>query len=517
MMVIFVAAKTAAKVIPIRIDGPKLSYFSRLNGIFKLKYFPKITLTILPATKIIMPEAKRAADRCRLARTQLYKIMKEARLHSSCQQTLMEAYFAAMKHFGRFTGCIEDISFKEDSYQSFLKKTLAAELIIERYTKQHEHIGLLLPNAIMTATTIFGVILCGRISVMMNYTAGRNGLKNIIKAASIKTIFSSSQFIEKGKLSHLPEQVTEFNWIFLEDLQNTLTWQDKKWILYHLLLPKKALISAKQDDAAFILFISGAEGTPEGVAHSYTSLLANVEQVKTVVDFTPKDRFMSALPLFHAFELTLGLFIPIFSGSHVLLYPSPLHYRVIPELVYDKNCTVLLLLLLFWHIMPVLLTLMILRACVMLLQGLKNLLKAQKFWFDKFGIRILECYGVTECAPLSQSTFLWRLKLILLVKFYLLLKPDYCRCQVLRKQAVYSYVVQMFIKGYLRVEDPNHLESPHDKNSQEENEEGWYDIGDIIELDNDDYCIIRGRAKRFAKLVGEMVSLETVEHLAGSL
>lgn len=201
----------------------------------------------------------------------------------------MEAYFAAMKRFGRFTGCIEDISFKEDSYQRFLKKTLADGLIIEHYTKQHEHIGLLLPNATMTAATIFGAILRGRIPAMMNYTAGSNSLKNSIKAASIKAIFSSRQFIEKGKLSHLPEQVTEVSWIFLKDLKNTLTWQDKKWILYHLLLPKKALIPAKPDDAVLILFSSGSEGTPKWVVHSHTSLWANVEQVKTVSDFTPKD------------------------------------------------------------------------------------------------------------------------------------------------------------------------------------------------------------------------------------
>ena len=107
----FVAAKTGAKVVPVRIDGPELSYFSRLKGIFKLKFLPKITLTILPATKITMPEVKRAAERRRLAgAAQLYKIMKEARLRNRPHQTLMEAYFDAMKRFGRFTCCIEDIA-----------------------------------------------------------------------------------------------------------------------------------------------------------------------------------------------------------------------------------------------------------------------------------------------------------------------------------------------------------------------------------------------------------------------
>lgn len=109
----------------------------------------------------------------------------------------MEAYLDAMKRFGRFTECIEDISFKEDSYQSFFKKILAVGRIIERYTKQHEHIGLLLPNATMTAATIFGSILRGRIPAMMNYTAGSNGVKNAIKAASLRLFLVLVSLLKK--------------------------------------------------------------------------------------------------------------------------------------------------------------------------------------------------------------------------------------------------------------------------------------------------------------------------------
>jgi len=294
--------------------------------------------------------------------------------------------------------------------------------------------------------------------------------------------------------------------LYLEDVRATVSTGDKLKALWRHGRP---IVASKGQDPAAILFTSGSEGTPKGVVLSHANMLANTAQAAARIDFGRRDKVFNVLPVFHSFGLTVGLVLPLVSGVPVYLYPSPLHYRLVPELVYGSNATILFGTDTFLSGYARAAHPYDLRSLRYILAGAEPVKEAtRRTYAEKFGLRILEGYGVTETAPvLAINT------------------PMFNRFGTVGRMmpGMEARLEQMpgvdeggrlhvrgpnIMMGYLRAEKPGVLEPPAD---------GWHDTGDIVTIDKDGFISIKGRAKRFAKIAGEMVSLAAIETFAAEL
>jgi acyl-[acyl-carrier-protein]-phospholipid O-acyltransferase/long-chain-fatty-acid--[acyl-carrier-protein] ligase len=505
----FIAARTGATVVPIRIDGPGRSYFGRLSGIYPRSLLPKVSIAIQPRRSIPMPALPSAKARRRRAGELMRRVLLDMLVAARPKRTLFEAFLDAKKSFGAHYRLVEDVRMQEESYGSMLRMTLGLAKLTNSFTVPDEFVGVLTPNAAPTLALILALAATRRVPAMLNYTAGVDGLQAACVAGRIKNIIASRAFVEKAHLTPVLEQLTEVNIHYLEDLRAGFGVWDRIGIALQQFFPRSMAVRQSADDPAIVLFTSGSEGRPKGVVHTHASILSNVAQIRAVADFTPLDKFMIALPVFHSFGLTCGAIMPLVSGSKVFLYPTPLHYRVIPELVYDRNCTVLFGTSTFLgnygkYAHPY--DFGRLRYVVAGAEKLSD--DVRMLWIEKFGIRVLEGYGITECAPVIAVNV-----------------PMACRIGSVGQivpgvEHQLEPVPGVEQGGVLRVRGPNLMrgyllyDAPGVISSSQALQDGWYNTGDVVYIDEDDFVHIRGRVKRFAKIAGEMISLEVVERIA---
>ena len=503
----FVAAKTDAMILPVRIDGAARSYFSRLQGNHPRKLFPKVTITILPARHIAMPQAPTAKVRRKLAGDAMRREMQGMLFSSTQTNTLFSAFLDAISTYGRSTVLVEDMRQVEENYGELLKKSLALGRLAGKITQPHENVGVLMPNVTNTICLIFGLSAFARIPAMLNYTAGSAGIQNACTAAAIKNIISSREFIKTAKLEEVIAGLQGVNIVYLEDLRTQFTWLDKAWLMgFALWLPRLVAAENNPDDPAVVLFTSGSEGKPKGVVHSHSSILANIAQMKSIIDFSMQDKFMMVLPLFHAFGFTCGAIMPLVAGTRLFVYPSPLHYRVIPEVIYDRGCTVLFGTSTFLGNYAKFANPYDFYKLRYVVAGAEKLNEeVRKTWAEKFGIRILEGYGATECAPVLAVNTPMASKTNSVGTLVPGLESRLQPVPGIEDGALLSVRGPNVMLGYYLFDNPGVIQTTAD---------GWYSTGDIVKIDEDGFVFIQGRVKRFAKVAGEMVSLETVENIA---
>jgi acyl-[acyl-carrier-protein]-phospholipid O-acyltransferase/long-chain-fatty-acid--[acyl-carrier-protein] ligase len=505
-----IAARCNALIVPVHITGTLYSRYAAVGGLFPKRLFPRVTITIMPGRRLPAQLLLPGKARRRRLADELLRIMQHMMFASRPPSTLFQALLDAAALHGRGTLILEDTQ-RHHSYRDLIKASLALGRLGTRLAGEGEIVGVMMPNLATTVALLFGLGAMRRTPALLNYTAGPDALRSACIAAGIKTLVTSRRFVDVARLGSSVAALSTLRIVYLEDLRAQFGVLDKLWLIgWALWRPRAAVPESDPDETAVILFTSGSEARPKGVALTHRALLANIAQMGAVIDYTPNDKFLNSLPMYHSYSLTACTLQPLLTGTRSYLYTTPLHYKVIPELAYTRGCTYVFGTSTFLahygrqaHPYDFNKTRVVVSGAEKLNPEVASL------WLNRFGLRIMEGYGATECAPvLSLNTPLSYKpgtvgRMLPGIEHQLVPVPGIPRGGVLHVRG------PNVMRGYYLYERPGELQPP-----RSEVGEGWYNTGDVVDMDDDGYLTIHGRVKRFAKIAGEMISLEVVERIA---
>ena len=506
-----IADKADAPILPIRIEGAQYTPFSRVRRKVRTHIFPKITMTVLEPREFAAPAAANARERRRMAGLALHDVMADLIFSSSdTERTLFEALADARALHGRKAIAVEDIERQPLTYNALMTRSLVLGRRLGKLCAGEDYVGVMLPNATAAAATFFALQAAQKTPALLNFSVGSQSMRAACAAAGLKTVLTSRRFVEMAKLAQTIESIGDsVRVVYLEDLRKTITSTDKLYGVLTARVPGLARRPRTPDAPAVVLFTSGSEGTPKGVVLSHRNILSNIHQLGARVDFNPTDIVFNALPIFHSFGLTGGMLLPVLSGIKSFLYPSPLHYRIVPELVYDTNATILFGTDTFLTGYARMANAYDFYSIRYVFAGAEKVREeTRNIWASKFGLRILEGYGATETAPVIATNTPMHYRPGSVGRFLPGLRYRIEPVPGIEKGGRLFVAGPNVMLGYLRAENPGVIEPLAD---------GWHDMGDIVEIDDSGFVTIAGRAKRFAKIGGEMVSLSAAESQASDL
>ena len=430
---------------------------------------------------------------------------RESKSHIS----VFGALLRARREFGGTKDAILDADDRVLTYTEIVRASFALGSAIKSQTSAKEKMGVLLPTGAGALLAFFALQAGGRIPAMLNFTAGHKNLLSACKAAEVTKIITAHKFVEIGGLEKLIEALSpHVEFIYLEDVREGLTTKNKIVAVLGSAMPTLFMARPSYKDTGVILFTSGTEGDPKGVALSHKNLVSNVEQIRAHIDDLRPDSdvVFNPLPTFHCFGLTGGLLFPLFAGMKVALYPSPLHIKIIPERIEKVGATIMFATDTF-----------ISRYGRSGKEGcLKNLRitvcgaeqvreETRAFLKKKHGMVILEGYGVTETSPVIAVNQLDANRHGTVGHFMQGLEHRIDPVPGIEKGGRLFVKGPNVMQGYITSDKPGVIQPL---------EGGWHDTGDVVEIDEDGFVAIRGRVKRFANIGGETISLAVVENCA---
>jgi acyl-[acyl-carrier-protein]-phospholipid O-acyltransferase/long-chain-fatty-acid--[acyl-carrier-protein] ligase len=512
-----------APVVPVNLHGVWGSVFSFERNRFVWKVPRQVPYPVTVSFGKPMPPDTSAADVRRAVQdlgTAAFEADKRPR------RTLDRALVRSARRYPwRFA--MADARMPVMSFGSMLMKTIYVARRLRPHWKDQTMVGILMPPSCGGALVNQAATLLGLLPVNLNYTASNEVIASCARQCNLQTVVTSKAFLEKVPKIEVPGRT-----LLLEDVLAAPRKSEKivalliAWLLPFALL--KRALGAKPcatDDLATIIFSSGSTGDPKGVMLTHNNLIANIRQMTQVFLLGADDKILGILPFFHAFGFTVCLWLPAVHTVGVVFHPNPLDAQVIGELVEKYRVTFLIGTPSFLQAYMRRCTREQFASLQTVLAGAEKLPERVAAAFEEtFGVRPLEGYGCTECAPVVAVNV-----------------HDY-RAPGFRQVGARGGTIGHPLPGVsVRIVDPDTGELlPANRNgmllvrgpnlmqgylnrpdkTQEAMHDGWYVTGDIASVDDDGFITITDRLSRFSKIGGEMVPHikieEKLHELAGT-
>ncbi|WP_077073201.1 AMP-binding protein [Mailhella massiliensis] len=518
-----IAEKASATLLPVRIDGAISSMFSYSRHKGRRRWFPRITVSVLEPQKFHPVQGLPPRERRRRMGERLYDIMTELEYRSGMdRRNIMQVLMDAVALSGRRFPIAEDQDRHVLTYGALLLKLSVLGRAFRRLFRGEKRVGFLLPTSLPGLVAFFGLHSAGFVPAMLNFTSGISAVLSCCSTVQLSHVLTSRRFLAMADLTAMEQALKDagLTLVYLEDVAKNLTLSDK--LFGALGAWMRSAPSTPGTEPAAVMFTSGTEGVPKAVFLSHINITSNRYQALSMLTVGAGDKLFNCLPMFHAFGLGICTLLPVLAGVRVFLYPSPLHYRIVPRLFYESQSTIICGTDTFCagyarYGRPY----DFCHARLVIIGAEKMRESTRSVWLEKFGVDLFEGYGATETSPLiAVNTPAYRRagsvgRIVPGLAFRLRPVPGIDE----ENTGVLWVKGDNVMLGYMRSAAPGVLEPPADEEltaafaegATGDDGAGWYDTGDIVHVDEEGFIFIRGRAKRFAKIGGEMVSLAAVE------
>lgn len=506
-----VADKSKAPIIPIWISGPQYGYLSKTKGKLPHRPLPKMKITVgNPRSFKLKDELRRQRDHIS---NEVYMILREMCFEVSYNpnislfaQLMKTAKIHSKKGFFKRPYFVEDIKREPNTYKDIIIKSFVIGKYFKRRTVPGEHVAMLLPNSIAALCTFFGLSAYDRVPVMLNFSVGARNMASMCKTAQAKKVITSLSFIKTAKMEAVVDvlKADGYEVVFLEKMAKEIgLWSKINAFLRYKI--KRVPHRDGGNKKAVILFTSGSEGAPKAVVLSHANIISNIKQMSSIETINITDTVFNALPMFHSFGLTVGTLFPLLEGAKLFLYPSPLHYRVVAEIVYEIGATIMFGTDTFFRGYGKIAHPFDFHNIRFMFGGAEAVKPdTRNMWMERFGIRVLEAYGSTECSPVITANNRIFNRFGSIGKLLPALEYKINHVDGIEKGGELWIKGPNIMQGYIMPDNPGVLVPL---------EGGWYHTGDVVEIDEIGFVYIRDRIKRFAKIGGEMVSLNAVDEM----